>query len=204
MASNKRNRQRSNKNLHPSGIELTSRQDREISAVADSLTPSLVGKTAWGIVALAFSYNLAAKYSTIINPNDPEIPNFRNILPEPWDAVDHVGNIFWTGVLGHIASIRDDGSRTLAVFNKIPGIRKLNRRNYPIDVAADIMFPEHETPSAKKHITAAAIGAATVNSLIEVGSLSPDPIDILWGTATGAVMTTYQAIKTNRSLDSAH
>lgn len=119
---------------------------------------------------------LAVSFGALDYVND--IPGTRDNLPEPFDIIDHAGNMNWSIEAGYIAGL------LYAAY-----VARKNERGTPP--------PDRATLKTRMALGGLAAGLV-VNSLVEtkfgIGILNwdngPDPIDLVYGVAvaTGAAL----------------
>ncbi len=215
MASAKRQRQRANKQLSPNkSIETKPRKTVEVNRRVDKLfeadkvaykNTNTVQKVAGLAIAAMFYYGVFAKQFAIVDSlrnvpdSQPPIPTFRNVLPEPFDFFNHIGNVYWTKILMdvHLPLIR----------------RPMKDVRFGLNHIRHRLFGDERPNIAKRTLTAGAVGVALHTVVEGVSEVMPgvigellggfDPIDVAYGASAAAVISGYDMLRRRNAIDDA-
>jgi hypothetical protein len=198
MASQKRQRQRVNKEMkiereqamleqraqdEAKQAGLLEKRDRMFDALLSSFKPDRVQRAANAAVTGLFMYGIVAKTGVL--------PNLRNHIPEPFDIPDHIGNVYWTLVLGR---------------SKFTGYKRAEKR-FAEDSVDRIYNTSARNPALPFLAKSALIGVG-LNTVLEgvSGVLPPiaqritggfDPLDVVYGVAGITIAAGWQAAKSH-------
>jgi hypothetical protein len=219
MASSKRQRQRANRQLNnrqtrkpvnqtPSREAWEKRVYRLFEAGKKAYEqPNLVQRVAGLTVAAAFYYNLVAKQGAVLNvlaedspvKADTKFPTFRGLLPEPFDFMNHIGNVYWTQLL----------AKTKIPFTQT----SMNDSRFGVAHIDHRLFGNERPSLTKCAIRAGAIGVGLHTVVEGVSEAMPgvmgkltggfDPIDVVYGGVAAAVIAGYSFVRQQNAVDAA-